>query len=163
VELIRTFSTSGGVARFALISVSAATPISALIGVGSLTLAGYMDPTRVVPVFMTWWLGDAVGALVVTPVITLWATPGAFRFATKREWIEGAAAYTSAGMIGLVAFGPLVTQTGTARPLGFLAILPLTSTALRGNQATQRRSLLSSPASRSGGPCWAPGHLRIPT
>jgi integral membrane sensor domain MASE1 len=35
-----TFNTSGGVTRFALICLLIATPISALIGVGSLTIAG---------------------------------------------------------------------------------------------------------------------------
>ena len=52
----------------------------------------------------------------------------------KRDWLEGAAAYASAEIIGLISFGPLVTQTATVRPLGFLAILPLTWTALRRNQ-----------------------------
>jgi hypothetical protein len=66
-----TFNTSGGVTRFALISLSAATPISALIGVSSLTLAGYTDPGRFLSVWMTWWFGDVAGALVVTPVIIL--------------------------------------------------------------------------------------------
>jgi signal transduction histidine kinase len=129
-----TFNTPGGVTRFALISLSAATPISALIGVGSLTLAGFADPGRFLPVWMTWWLGDAAGALVVTPVVTLWAARDGFRLATKREWLEGAAAYASAGIIGLIAFSPLVTQAGTVRPLGFLAVLPLTWSALRRNQ-----------------------------
>ena len=129
-----TFNTSGGVTRFALICLLVATPISALIGVGSLTIAGYTDPSRVLPVWMTWWLGDAAGALVVTPVIILWAASDGLRLATKRDWLEGAAAYASAGIIGLISFGPLVTQTATVRPLGFLAILPLTWTALRRNQ-----------------------------
>ncbi len=52
---ITTFNTPIGVARFALISLSAATPISALIGVGSLALTGYIAPDRFVPVWITWW------------------------------------------------------------------------------------------------------------
>ena len=128
-----TFNTAGGVTRFALISLSATT-ISALIGVSSLTLAGYTDPGRFLPVWMTWWFGDVAGALVVTPVITLWAAPHGLRLITKREWLDGAIAYASAGVIGLIAFSPLVTQATTVRPLGFLAILPLTWAALRCNQ-----------------------------
>jgi signal transduction histidine kinase/ActR/RegA family two-component response regulator len=129
-----TFNTSAGVTRFAVISMSAATPISALIGVGSLTLAGYVGTGRIAPVWMTWWLGDTAGALVIAPVVVLWATLDNVRFATKREWVEAAAAYATAGVIGLTAFSPLVAQTGTARPLAFLAILPLSWTALRRNQ-----------------------------
>jgi hypothetical protein len=52
----------------------------------------------------------------------------------KREWLDGAIAYASAVVIGLIAFSPLVTQATTVRPLGFLAILPLTWAALRCNQ-----------------------------
>ena len=121
-------------ARFALISTSAATPISALIGVSSLTLAGYVDPSRFAGVWMTWWLGDTAGALVITPIITLWAAAAEPPFATSREWVATAVAYAIAGIVGLITFSPLVTQTGTARPLAFLAILPLAWTALRGNQ-----------------------------
>ena len=40
---LRTFDSPAGVARFALIALVAATPISATIGVGSLALAGYAD------------------------------------------------------------------------------------------------------------------------
>jgi signal transduction histidine kinase/ActR/RegA family two-component response regulator len=129
-----TFNTSGGVARFALISTSAATPISALIGVISLTFAGYVDPGRLPGVWMTWWLGDTAGALVITPVITLWAAAAEPPFSTTREWVATAVAYAIAGAVGLITFSPLVTQTGTARPLAFLAILPLALTALRGNR-----------------------------
>ncbi len=129
-----TFNTPGGVVRFALISTSLATPISALIGVGSLALAGSVDPGRIAGVWMTWWLGDTAGALVITPVITLWAAAAEPPFATTREWVATAVAYATAGAVGLITFSPLITQTGTARPLAFLAILPLAWTALRGNQ-----------------------------
>ena len=81
---------------------------------------------------MTWWFGDAAGALVIAPAIILWArrstsAPGA-------EWTERAAVYAGAAAIGLVLFSPLVTHSATTSPLGFLAILPLTWAALRCNQ-----------------------------
>src|SRR6478609_9993982 len=66
------FATPTGVAKFALISL-AATSVSATIGVTSLTLAGYADASSFIPVWLTWWLGDLAGALVVAPVVVLWA------------------------------------------------------------------------------------------
>jgi signal transduction histidine kinase/ActR/RegA family two-component response regulator len=72
--------------------------------------------------------------LVITPVITLWAAAAEPPFSTTREWVATAVAYAIAGAVGLITFSPLVTQTGTARPLAFLAILPLALTALRGNR-----------------------------
>ena len=128
-----TFDTPIGVMRFALISLLCATPISALIGVGSLSLSGYADPGRFGSIWMTWWLGDAAGALVITPVIALWARDRS-QLATKFEWIAGATGYVGAGTIGLIAFSPLIEQAGTSSPLGFLAILPLSWAALHRNQ-----------------------------
>src|SRR5262249_44668997 len=53
-----TFDTTTGVARFALVCLLVATPISATVGVGSLAVAGYADTGHLVPVWITWWLGD---------------------------------------------------------------------------------------------------------
>jgi signal transduction histidine kinase len=110
-----------------------ATPISALIGVGSLSLAGYADPARFASIWMTWWLGDAAGALVITPVIALWVRDWS-QLATRRELFAGAAGYAGAGAIGLIAFSPLIKHAGASGPLGFLAILPLIWAALYRNQ-----------------------------
>ena len=66
------FDTPTGVAKFTLISL-AATMVSATIGVSSLTLAGYAEMSRIISVWLTWWLGDLAGALIVTPVVVLWA------------------------------------------------------------------------------------------
>ena len=66
------FDTPTGVAKFTLISL-AATLVSATIGVSSLALAGYAEMSSFISVWLTWWLGDLAGALVVTPVVVLWA------------------------------------------------------------------------------------------
>ena len=66
------FDTPIGVIKFALISL-AATMVSATIGVSSLTLAGYAEVSSFMSVWLTWWLGDLAGALVVAPVVVLWA------------------------------------------------------------------------------------------
>jgi signal transduction histidine kinase/ActR/RegA family two-component response regulator len=128
-----TFDTANAVMRFALISLLCATPISALIGVASLSLAGYADPGRFGSIWMTWWLGDAASALVVTPVIALWARDWS-QLATRSEWTAGATGYAGAATVGLIAFSPLIEQAGKSSPLGFLAILPLSWAALRRNQ-----------------------------
>src|SRR3546814_618743 len=66
------FDTPIGVMKFTLISL-AATLVSATIGVSSLTLAGYAEMSSFNSVWPTWWLGDFAGALVVAPVVVLWA------------------------------------------------------------------------------------------
>jgi signal transduction histidine kinase len=130
---LRTFESPAGVARFALIALLAATPISATIGVGSLALAGYADHARLASTWVTWWLGDLAGALVITPVIVLWAQSGS-AFRHRKELLETGAVIAAAAAVGLLAFSPLIDQTPSRDPLGFLAVLPLMWAALRRGQ-----------------------------
>src|SRR6266550_4769208 len=85
-----TFSTSNGVAKFAVICVVLATPISATVGITTLAFAGDADWANFARIWLTWWLGDMIGALVVTPVVVLCALsdPRAF---SRVELTESAA------------------------------------------------------------------------
>jgi len=127
-----TFATPTNVARFALICFAAAAPVSATIGVFSLCLAGFAEWARFVPIWITWWLGDLAGALVLTPLIVLWA--GGAGFANRSELLEAAAILIATCLIGFLAFSPLIDQTAHRDPLGFLAIVPLLWAALRRGQ-----------------------------
>jgi integral membrane sensor domain MASE1 len=72
-----------GIAKFALAAAGVATPTSATIGVLSLAAAGLADWSSVSAVWATWWLGDLAGAVMVAPVIVLWAD--ALREARKSQ------------------------------------------------------------------------------
>jgi signal transduction histidine kinase/ActR/RegA family two-component response regulator len=130
---LRTFDSPAGVARFALIVLVVATPVSATIGVGSLAFGGFADPARLASTWLTWWLGDLAGALVITPVIVLWVQSrgGA---PPREDLLETGAVIAAAIAVGIVAFSPLLAQTPNRDPLGFLAVLPLMWAALRRNQ-----------------------------
>jgi PAS domain S-box-containing protein len=128
-----TFESPIGVAKFALISFAPSTMLSATVGVVSLSLAGYAEWTKFSAIWVTWWLGDLTGALVLTPFIVLWANGdgGALRRAGVRESLT---IFGFAAAIGVVAFSPLLQQTVYLDPLGFLAVIPLLWAALRGSQ-----------------------------
>lgn len=49
------------------------TMISATIGVGSLYSAGLVAADRIADTWRTWWVGDAMGVLLVAPLILIWA------------------------------------------------------------------------------------------
>jgi PAS domain S-box-containing protein len=125
-----TFATPARVVKFALVSVGPATVISATVGVVTLTMAGLADWEKFTPIWVTWWLGDAAGALVVTPVIVLWAQ-SKWRAFDWREARAMAAVLIFAAAVGLIAFSPLLPRSQYTSPLGFLAILPLLWAALR--------------------------------
>src|SRR6266540_298875 len=127
-----TFETPTGVAKFALICLVPSTIISATLGVGSLTLAGYADPSAFASIWMTWWIGDAAGALVFAPFVVLWAIdPQSF----GRSQLRATGAVVAAAIaVGVVAYSPLIGQTTYRDALGFLAVLPLLWAALRCDQ-----------------------------
>lgn len=125
-----TFSTPNSVAKFALICVAIASPISASIGLTSLATVGYIEPENFADAWITWWLGDATGALVIAPAIVLWAAGHQSAF-SQDECLETVAVLATAAVVGLIAFSPLIEQTPGRDPLGFLAILPMLWAALR--------------------------------
>jgi two-component sensor histidine kinase len=112
-----TFDTPAGVARFSVICFVPSTIISATVGVGSLSLAGYADWSEVRSIWTTWWMGDLAGALVITPAIVLWGTTPAR--IERRVLIQSCVIYAATIAVGLIAF---------------FAILPLIWSALRRNQ-----------------------------
>lgn len=69
---IDVFERARDIFKFALLAGVASTAVSATIGVTSLALDGFVDWQKYWPVWTTWWLGDAVGAVLVTPLVVLW-------------------------------------------------------------------------------------------
>src|SRR5215510_14200084 len=122
-----TFSTPNTVAKFAVICVVLATPISATVGITTLSIAGYAEWANFANIWLTWWLGDMIGALVVTPVVVLCALSDARAF-RRTELTKSAAVISLAVAVGFIAFNPLFKHSDT---LGFLAVLPLLWAALR--------------------------------
>ena len=124
-----TFQSPAGVARFALLSFLP-TALCATIGVTSLAIGDQADPVTLGSIWLTWWLGDLAGALLVTPVIVLWASAD-IRKLDRRKTFESIAIFCVACAIGLIAFSPIFETAERRAPLGFLAVLPLLWSALR--------------------------------
>jgi signal transduction histidine kinase len=66
---------------FALVALAAglSTIVSATIGVTSLVLGGVIPRTAAMPAWGTWWLGDALGDVVVAPAVLVWTAHCALR------------------------------------------------------------------------------------
>ncbi len=125
------FYSPTGVAKFALVAIAAAAPVSATIGVSSLAATGYAPWGQFWPVWATWWLGDLAGAILATPALILWARTAA-GLEPRTIHTTTLAAFISAVLIGLLTLSPLSPFTGGVRSaLSFLAILPLLWSALR--------------------------------
>jgi signal transduction histidine kinase/CheY-like chemotaxis protein len=121
------FEHARDVFRFAGLAAFSSTAISATVGVIVLSLGGFAPWPAFGSVWLTWWLGDAVGALVVTPLVILWASgPGA---AFPRERFDEA--WLALFAVAAAAFTCFVVPGFRDYPLAFLCLAPLAWIAVR--------------------------------
>ncbi len=66
------FERAQDIFKFAFLAGMVSTTISATAGVTILSLGGFADWAMYGRIWLTWWLGDSVGAVVVTPLVLLW-------------------------------------------------------------------------------------------
>jgi PAS domain S-box-containing protein len=141
----KTFDTPSNVAKFAIISFVPTSMISAFIALAGFILANKSSLSDSIVTWVTWWLADAAGTLVIAPVVVLWAIMPLRSFA-KWSLLESVAVLILVGVIAIVAYSSLIggnlisDDLNVMLPhrslLGFLVLLPLMWAGLVGNQRT---------------------------
>lgn len=92
-----------GPSVLALLLVAIIAPIlSASIGVISLYLGHVIQESHVRATLTAWWIGDMVGAILVTPVILIWSRPRKAPF--PHRWWELAALTAALIVVSLMTF-----------------------------------------------------------
>ena len=107
-----------GAFKFAL-AAGISTIISPAFGVTSLALAGFANWTNYGAIWLTWWLGDATGDLVFTPLVLLWTG------ASKRRWNKKEAAEVGTLLLLLmllssIVFGGWLEISSRNYPIAFI-------------------------------------------
>ena len=118
--------------KFAALAGIVATMVSATFGVTTLALGGAAGWAEFGRIWVTWWLGDLGGCLVVAPLLILWNRPWA-RW-TRARALEAAAMLLSVVLVGQTVFGNLLPAGLRGFPLTFLCMPPLIWAALRFDQ-----------------------------
>lgn len=99
--------------RFIVLAAMVAPVVSATLGVASGSLGGVIPSISIGRAWASWWLGDFMGALVVTPLLIAWADRPAFRPTLSRV-AEGAALCAAFAFLGRLVFwggtGPLLQE-----------------------------------------------------
>ena len=113
-----------------LLAALLSTTVSATFGVTSLALGGYADWEKYSAIWITWWLGDAVGALIVTPAIVLWASEHAINW-NRSQLLEIGVTIPLLCLVTWVVFQSGQAMTGPHYPLGFLTLSILIWVAVR--------------------------------
>ena len=129
----RSFDRASDVFAFAALAALAATTLSATIGVASLALGGYAARDAVGHIWLTWWLGDAAGALIVTPLALVWSRrePLSWMGAGRREALLLLLAVL---VVGETVFGGLLPFGPRHYELSFVCMTPLLWAAFRFGQ-----------------------------
>jgi PAS domain S-box-containing protein len=91
------------VVAFTLLAGFVATAVAATNGVTTLRLAGSASAAHYGSAWSLWWLGDAMGVLLVAPVILVWATRDR-RLPRRERLLEGLALGAVLGAAGAVVF-----------------------------------------------------------
>ncbi len=124
----RLFEAPGNIIRFAGCA-AASNIVSATVGVSSLALTGQAAWSSYPAIWITWWLGNLVGDVIVMPPLVLWWT----RPPSRWDWpkmVEVAAHYFLIVSVGLVVFSDALSS-GASYSLAFLCLPALLLTAHR--------------------------------
>jgi signal transduction histidine kinase len=115
------FDRAEGIFKFFLLACVAATAVSASLGAASLTLTGFDRGVRWESLWLTWWLGNMAGAILVTPCFLLWsARTDALR--SRRQVVLQSVALLSLLLVGAIVFGDFLFPVAQGYPLKFICI-----------------------------------------
>jgi diguanylate cyclase (GGDEF)-like protein len=105
--------------KFAFFAGMVSTTVNATIGVTTLALGGFADWAKYGAIWSTWWLGDAVGAVVVTPFLLLWRKNPRLNW-TNRQIIELELLFPGLFLTCWIVFGGLFHSAFKSYPLEYL-------------------------------------------
>jgi signal transduction histidine kinase len=115
------FDRAEGIFKFFLLACVAATAVSASLGAASLTLTGFDRGVRWESIWLTWWLGNMAGAILVTPCFLLWSVrTEALR--SRRQVVLQSVALLSLLLVGATVFGAFFSPTAQDYPLKFICL-----------------------------------------
>ncbi len=118
---------------FVVLAAILSTTISATIGVTTLALGGYAKWGDLTSIWLTWWLGDASGDLVVAPILLLWIQRRNVSWNLNR-FLEAVLLFTAILIVSLVAFAQVSHEAVRNYPLTFLCPPVLITIAFRLHQ-----------------------------
>jgi len=119
--------------KFAVLAGMVSTTVSATFGVTSLSLGGYAIWSDYGSIWLTWWLGDAAGDLVVAPLLVLWSANPRLRW-NREQVLEATLLLLFLLFISQAVFGELSSTLVNSYPIAYFCVPILVWTAFRFSQ-----------------------------
>jgi len=116
---------------FVACAAVAAPLVSATVGSLSLCLGGAAEWPRFTSLWLTWWMGDGFGALIVGSLLLSWSKPARL---TSHDWPELASLFVLLLIIVLIVFAGWFPGPVKTYPLAYLCLPCLLWAALRFDQ-----------------------------
>jgi diguanylate cyclase (GGDEF)-like protein len=112
----RALETPGNVVRFAAFGAVLGPVVGATVGVTTLALGSLAPWSEFAPIWLTWWLGDMGGALIVAPALLLWANDWSVTWDSRRA-LEATGLLAGLVLITGVVFAQVLPLEFLAMPL----------------------------------------------
>ncbi len=116
----KTFFSLRDIFKYILFAAVLSTTISVNIGVLTLISSGFAAWGDFFKLWFTWWLGNASGALIITPFIIFWRARHPVR--SKDKAVETFSVFMSLLAVGYIAFGGFGVGILSDYPFEFLLI-----------------------------------------
>ena len=127
----KSFDSLGNVRRFVVYAAVLAPLVSATIGSLSLCLGDAAEWARFPWLWLTWWMGDGFGALIVAPMLLSWSLPGKV---TSEDVPEIFSLFLVQLIVVMIVFGGWFPGPVKTYPLAYLALPCLLWAALKFDQ-----------------------------
>jgi diguanylate cyclase (GGDEF)-like protein len=128
--------------RFTILAGVLSTTLAATVGVTSLAVSGSVDKHEYWLVWLTWWLGDTTGVVIVAPVLLTLA----LKLGRPLSWSdvrpEALALLVTVFAVGQIVFNGILVPSGKNYPLEYLCIPLLAWSAFRFGQRETAISML---------------------
>ena len=124
----KVFERARNIFKFVLLAALLSTTVSATFGATSLTLVGFAHGQQYAAIWLTWWLGDMAGVLLIAPLMVIWLIQP-FPELRSRRVIEAAGL-----LLALLAVGYVIFVAQPLAGLESMTILPLLWAAFRFGQ-----------------------------
>ena len=107
-----------------------ATTIGALVGTATLLLSGILTEQTYLSALCRWWMGDALGIILLTPFILTWQRPPE-NWQQSKRFVEIVLVLSIAFLVGQVVFMGWLHDSLGYFPKGYLMFMFITLVALR--------------------------------